>query len=230
LDLRFTETVDRTHNIGTSFDYALDTNALGSVVLRGEFLYQKDTKQPVVDNLLLGIGDLSNGLTMQEADMFKYVIGVDVTVLTNMLVSGQFIQYRNLDYVDKPETCTVTYFRDPTDPVNTAFQKQYDCSIYTAEMSTMNPTNGLIQAEENKEFYSIFFSKPFGPSQEHRWNDIFIYEEGGGKWNRFDVEYSFTDTLIGSAEWNHYWGDEDTTFGQFHNSSNLQVGVKWLFQ
>jgi hypothetical protein len=230
LDLRFTETVERIHNLGASFDYALDTESLGSVVFRGEFLYQRDTKTPIVDNLLLGIGDLSNGLVMQEADMFKYVLGADVTVLTNMLISGQFIQFRNLDYVDDQDTCTVTYAADPTDPVNTAFQEQYDCSRYTAEMSAMNPTNGLVQAEENKEFYSLFFSKPFGGSQEHRWNNIFIYEEGGGKWNRFDVEYSFTDTLLGSAEWNHYWGNENTTFGQFHESSNLQVGIKWLIE
>lgn len=230
VDLRFTESVDRIHNIGASFDYALDTEALGSVVLRGEFLYQKDVKTPVVDNLLLGIGDLSNGLVMEEVDMFKYVLGVDVTVLTNMLVSGQFIQFRNLDYVDESEDCTVTYFANPLDPENTAFQKQYDCSRYTADMPVMNPTNGLYKAEENKEFYSLFFSKPFGDSQEHRWNNITIYEENGGWWNRFDVEYSFTDTVLGSAEWNHYWGDEDTTFGQFEKSSNLQVGLKWIFE
>ncbi len=58
--LRFTETVKRAHNLGASFDYTLDTETLGGVVLRGEFLYQKDTSQPVVDNMLLAIGDLSN--------------------------------------------------------------------------------------------------------------------------------------------------------------------------
>jgi len=60
-------------------------------------------------------------------------------------------------------------------------------------------------------------------------NNITIWEEGGGFWNRFDVEYSFMDELIGSAEWNHYWGDKDSMFGQFERSSNLQVGLKWLF-
>jgi hypothetical protein len=226
-DLRFTETVNRTHNIGASFDYAFDT-AFAPVVLRGEFLYKKDTRQPVVDNLLLGIGDLSNGLTMQKADMFNYVIGVDVTVLTNLLVSGQFIQFRNLDYVDQKQNCTVTYFADPTDPGNTAFQKNYDCSRYTADMATMNPTNGLNQAEKNKEFYSLFLSKPFGPNQLGRVNNIIIYEEGGGYWDRLDAEYSLSDQLVLTGEINLYWGDENTTFGQFENSSNIQVGMKYI--
>ena len=30
-------------------------------------------------------------------------------------------------------------------------------------------------------------------------------------------------------EWNSYWGDEDTTFGQFDKSSNLQLGFKFIF-
>lgn len=230
VDLRFTETVERSHNLGTSFDYTLDTESLGGVVLRGEFLYQKDVMSPVVDNLLLGIGDLSNGLKMNKGDMFKYVIGADTNVMTDMMLSGQFIQFRNLDYVDQSETCTVTYASDPTDPVNTAYQKTYDCSRYTADMATMNPTNGLQKAEKNKNFYSLFLSKPFGESGEGRWNNIFIYEEGGGKWNRFDVEYGFDDQLIGTFEVNKYFGDENTMFGQFENASNVQVGIKYLLQ
>ncbi|OQX33952.1 MAG: hypothetical protein B0D96_10550 [Candidatus Sedimenticola endophacoides] len=55
------------------------------------------------------------------------------------------------------------------------------------------------------------------------------YEEGGGWWNRFDVEYSFSDQLVGKAELNTYWGDEETTFGQFENASNIQFGVKYIF-
>jgi RimJ/RimL family protein N-acetyltransferase len=95
----------------------------------------------------------------------------------------------------------------------------------------MNTTNGLRKGYENKEFYSLFLSKPFGPSQLGRWNNIIIYEEGDGWWNRFDVEYSFTDKLIGSAEVNWYWGNEDRTmFGQFEDSSNLQVGIKYLIE
>jgi hypothetical protein len=217
VELRFTEKLNRVHNIGASFDYALDTEALGAIVLRGEFLYQKDTKQPVVDNLLLGIGDLANGLEMEDADVFKYVLGADITVLTNLMISGQFIQFRNLDYVDKGGSCT------------TQTGISFDCSRYTGDFPVMNPTNGMVKARENKEFYSLFFSKPFGDSQEHRWNNITIYEEGGGYWNRFDVEYSFTDNLIGTAEWNSYWGDRNTLFGQFKDSSNLQVGIKYLF-
>jgi hypothetical protein len=218
VELRFTEELNRTHNVGASFDYGLDTQTLGPVVLRGEFLYQRDVKQPVVDNLLLGIGDLSNGLKMEDTDIFSYVLGADITVLTNLLISGQFIQYRNLDYVNQRDTCF------------TQTGVQFDCSRYTADFATMNPTNGLRRAEKNKEFYSLFFSKPFGPSQRGRWNNITIYEEGGGWWNRFDFEWSLTNQLLGSAEWNHYWGDRETTFGQFAKSSNIQVGLKYFFQ
>jgi hypothetical protein len=217
VELRFTEKMQRSHNLGASFDYALDTESLGPVVLRGEFLYQMDAKQPVVDNLLLGIGDLANGLSMEDADMFKYVLGADITVLTNMMISAQFIQFVNLDYVNDRDRCA------------TQTGIVFDCSRYTADFATMNPTNGLRAGEEFKEFYSLFFSKPFGPSQRGRWNNITIYEDGGGWWNRFDVDWSFTDSLVGLAELNYYWGDENTTFGQFKDSSNVQVGLKYFF-
>jgi hypothetical protein len=149
--------------------------------------------------------------------MFKYVLGADVTVLTNMLVSGQFIQFRNLDYVDTSRTCT------------NAHSVSFDCSKYTGDMATLHLSNGLQKAHENKEFYSLFLSKPFGPNQLGRWNNIFMYEEDGGKWNRFDVEYSFSDELVGSFELNNYWGDANTQFGQMEDSSNIQVGLKYLF-
>jgi hypothetical protein len=215
--LRFTETLHRVNSLGTSFDYALE---LGDVplVLRGEFLYDEGEKQPVVDKFLLGIGDLTNALKMEDADYFKYVLGADITVATNLLISGQFIQYRNLDYIDEADTC------------RTQTGVTMDCSRYTADFATMSLSNSLQQGYEDKEFYSIFLSKPFGESQEHRWNNIFIYEEGGGKWNRFDVEYTFTDTVLASVEWNNYWGEENTTFGQFRDSSNFQVGLKWIIE
>ncbi|CAK0744716.1 hypothetical protein WCLP8_1510001 [uncultured Gammaproteobacteria bacterium] len=31
------------------------------------------------------------------------------------------------------------------------------------------------------------------------------------------------------VEWNHYWGEEDTMFGQFSGMSNVQIGVKYIF-
>lgn len=215
--MRFTESLNRVHSLGGAFDTSVETGALGPVVLRGEFVYDKDTMQPVIDRRLLGIGDLENALTPQKQDMFKYVLGADITVLTNMLVSGQFIQFRNLDYKDEKRSCTTQ--RGAT----------FDCSKYTADAPTLHLTNGLKKAEENKEFVSLFFSKPFGGSQQHRWNNITIFEDEGGYWNRFDLEYSFTDKLIGSAEWNHYWGDQNSWFGQMENSSNIGVGIKYLF-
>jgi hypothetical protein len=216
-ELRFTEKLNRIHSLGASFDYTVDSESLGGVVLRGEFLYNKDEMSPVIDKRVLAIGDLAGALRMQKGDTFKYVLGADITVLTNMLVSGQFIQMRNLDYVEENRTCT------------TQFGATIDCSRYTGDMATLHMSNGLQKAEENKEFYSLFFSKPFGPNQLGRWNNIFMFEEGGGKWNRFDVEYSFSDELVGSFELNNYWGDANTQFGQMEDSSNIQVGLKYLF-
>jgi hypothetical protein len=217
VELRFTEKMNRVHSIGTALDYALDFNDT-PIVLRGEFLYNKDEMTPVVNKKILGIGDLAGAMSMQKADMFKYVLGADVTVLTDMMLSGQFIQFRNLDFVDQSATCT------------TQMSNSFDCSTYTADMATLHMSNGLQKAEKNKEFYSLFLSKPFGDSGEGRWNNIFIYEEGGGKWNRFDVEYGFDDQLIGTFEVNKYFGDNNTMFGQFENASNVQVGIKYLLQ
>ncbi len=214
--MRFTETLERAHNIGASFDYALDTD-FAPVVLRGEFLYKKDEMQPVIDRRLLGIGYLEGALVSEKTDVFKYVLGADVTVMTNLMLSAQFIQFRNLDFQDEHRTCT------------TQTGETFDCSRYTADQAVLSLDNNLQKAEENKEFYSFFMSKPFGPSQEHRWNNIVMMEEGGGFWDRFDVEYSFTDALIGTFEVNQYWGDNNTMFGQFEESSNVQVGVKYIF-
>ncbi|MBF0379614.1 MAG: RNA polymerase-associated protein rapA [Magnetococcales bacterium] len=205
--LVFTEKLNRINSYGTAFDYALDSATVGPVVLRGEFLYQQDTKVPVIDRTKLGYGDLVGGMKMEDASMFKYVLGADFTFFTNLMVSGQFIQFVNMDYVDGNEIT----------------------GRYTADPTTMHLSNGLMKAEEYKEFYSIFFSKPFGEEQEGRWNNILMLEEGGGYWNRFDVEYSFSDELVLTTEYNAYFGDEDTMFGQFKNSSNLQVGAKYLF-
>ena len=227
-ELRFTESLHRIHSIGTSFDYAIDT-AFAPIVIRGEFLYDKNDTQAVIDKRLLAIGDLSSALKMEEADYFKYVLGVDVTVLKNLLISGQFIQFRNLDYKDTHRRCTTQAGQNVGAGAGAASQYTFDCSKYTGDLATLNLANGLNQAYKNKEFYSLFFSKPFGPSDEHRWNNIVMYEEGGGWWNRFDMEYSFTDNLIGTAELNQYWGDEDTQFGQFKDSSNVQLGIRYLF-
>jgi hypothetical protein len=215
-ELRFTEHYQRVHSLGASFDYAFDTD-FAPVVVRGEFLYDKDTLQPIVDKRLLAIGDLEGALRMQKGDMFKYVLGAEVNVMKNLLVSAQFIQFINLDYQDEQRTC-----RSQTGI-------SFDCSRYSGDFPTLHMGNGLAKGNEFDNFFSLFLSKPFGPSQEHRWNNIIIYEQDGGWWNRFDIEYSFKDDLIGSFEWNHYWGDENTTFGQFEDSSSLQVGLKYLF-
>jgi len=202
--LRFSQEVKRVTNLGGSFDMAVETEALGPVVIRGEGLYTKNAYSPIIDKTKLGYGDLVGALEMVKGDRAKFVLGADITVLTNMMVSAQFIQDRNLDFVD-------------------------GANRYTADYATMHMTNDFNKAEENKEFYSLFLSKPFGASGEHRWNNIFMFEENGGKWNRLDAEFSIDDDTQATVEYNKYWGDANTQFGQLEKSSNVQVGFKYSF-
>ena len=201
--LVFEEKLNRVSTFGASFDTAIDTESV-PVVVRGEFSYDVGTKQPVIDKDELAIGNLTGALKMEDADMFKYVLGVDVTVMTNLLVSTQLIQFYNLDYIDEGNR-------------------------YTGDFTSMHLSNGLKKGDEVETFISFFLSKPFGSDGEHRWNNILIAENDGGYWDRFDVEYSFNDEMIGTIEYNKYWGDENTMFGQFEKSSNLQLGFKYIF-
>jgi hypothetical protein len=215
-NLVMTEKLNKISSLGGSFDMAVETSELGPVVIRGEALYQKGVKVPVVtrsssDNIDIEHGFLVNGFQMKDADFFKYVIGADITALTNMMVSAQFIQLRNLDHVSKGSSTSDADWQ------------------YTADSAVMSMSNGFKKAEENKEFYSLFLSKPFGASGEHRWNNIFMFEENGGKWNRLDAEFSIDDDTQITTEYNNYWGDENTQFGQLKKSSNVQVGFKYSF-
>ena len=205
--LRFTQTLERAMNLGGSFDMSIENEELGPIVIRGEALYQKDVYSPIVDKAKLGTGDLIGALKMEKGDKFKYVIGADITVLTNMMISAQIIQERNLDFVDGAESS----------------------GRYTADFAAMHLTNGLKKAEKNKEFYSLFLTKPFGESDQHRWNNITMFEENGGRWNRLDVEYTIDDNTIATLEYNKYWGDKNTQFGQLENASNIQAGLKYTF-
>ena len=205
--LRFTQEVKRVANLGGSFDMAVETDSLGPVVIRGEALYTKDTYSPVIDKTKLSYGDLVGALEMVKGDRFKYVLGADITALTNMMISVQYIEDRNLDFVD-------------------------GVNRYTADYATMSMSNGFNKAIESKNFYSLFLSKPFGASGEHRWNNITMLEEsanGNGKWNRLDAEFSIDDDTQATVEWNRYWGDVNSQFGQLDKSSNIQVGVKYSF-
>jgi len=205
--LRFTQEVKRVANLGGSFDMAVETAALGPVVIRGEALYTKDTYSPIIDKTKLSHGDLVGALEMVKGDRLKYVLGADITALTNMMVSVQYIEDRNLDFID-------------------------GANRYTADYATMSMANGFNKAIEAKNFYSLFLSKPFGASGEHRWNNIVMLEEsanGDGKWNRLDAEFSIDDDTQATVEWNRYWGDTNSQFGQLDKSSNIQVGVKYSF-
>jgi len=216
--LVFTQEVKRIHNIGGSFDMALETEALGPVVIRGEALYQKDTYSPVMDRGALSIGDLTKALTMRKGDRLKYVIGADITAMTNMMISAQFIQDRNLDYID-----------NKVDFDGSTACSVENCGVYTTDYATMHLTNGFNKAAENKNFYSLYLSKPYGESGQHRWNNITIFEETGGYWNRLDTEYTLDDNTVLTGEINSYWGDANTQFGQLETSSNVQVGLKYTF-
>jgi len=212
----FTQKRSDIHNIGGSFDTAIETESLGPVVLRGEALYQKDVMSQTINLAKFKIGNFTEAFKAEKTDYFKYVLGADITALTNMMVSAQFIQTRNLDYIDE----TVNASSGNSDVTG---------ARYHADQTVMHLSNGFKKAEKNKEFYSLFFSKPFGASAEHRWNNIFMFEENGGKWNRLDAEFSIDDDTQATVEYNKYWGDENTQFGQLEKSSNIQVGVKYSF-
>jgi len=82
----------------------------------------------------------------------------------------------------------------------------------------------------NQVMYTLFLSKPFLESDVLRVNNLFLLEDDqGGYWNRFDLEYSYSDDTILSAEWNKYGGDRFGVFGQFEDMSNIQVGAKYIF-
>jgi len=205
--LEFEQAVVRTKNLGGSFDTSVEMAGLGPVVIRGEALYTMDGMQPVMSKPTLSVGDLVGALQMKPADRFKFVLGADVTVLTNMLVSGQYISDRNLDFIDSD-------------------------TEYSTDYATMHLTNGFNKAIEDKQYYSLFFSKPFGESGQHRWNNITMVEEGVGEnafWNRLDVSYGLSDDVEGTVEFNNYWGNANTQFGQLKEASNMQVGVKYSF-
>ena len=186
---------------------------------------------PIVDKAKMSIGNITEAFTAQKGDRFKYVIGADITALTNMMVSFQLIQDRNLDYVDTTTTLANANSATAHAGQGGAVTNATDVvgARYTADMPAMSMQNQYLKAEENKEFYSLFLSKPFGASGEHRWNNIFMFEENGGKWNRLDAEFSIDDDTQVTAEYNKYWGDANTQFGQLEKSSNIQVGFKYSF-
>jgi hypothetical protein len=190
------------HSLGAATDFSIETEALGTVVIRGEALYQKDTHNPKVDFDALSYGDLSHALLMDKIDRFKFVLGFDLTLLTNMFSSLQIIRDNNMDY-----------------------------SEFHADFATMMLSNGFntAGAVKSKEFYSLYFSKPFGVSGQHRWNNMTMYEGGDGWWNWFTIGFGMTDNIEATFETNHYWGTPNTQFGQLQNSNNVQIGFKYNF-
>ena len=212
--LVFEQDVNRVNTYGASFDYAIDT-PLAPIVLRGEFVYDQGSKAPEVNLGKLAYGDLVGAMTMADADMIKYVIGADVTLGKNLFTSLQFMDTWNLDYKDQQ----VQYAGNTRSYGN-----------FTANPATMGLSNGFRKAEEHQIMYTLFLSKPFLESDALRVNNLFLYEqEAGGFWNRLDLEYSYSDDTVLTAEWNKYGGDRFGVFGQFKDMSNMQVGAKYIF-
>lgn len=210
----FTESQNKINTFGMSFDYAID-NDFAPVIVRGEFVYDKDVKQPIVDLGKLAYGDFAGAFTNEDADYFNYVIGLDITVLTNLFISFQFMDKWNLDYKD--------------DDVQYAGNSR-PYGKFTANSASMSMANGFRKAEEHQIMYTLFLSKPFMESDVLRVNNLFLYEnEDGGYWNRFDFEYSWSDSILLSAAWNKYGGDKYGVFGQFEDMSNVQGSVKFIF-
>jgi hypothetical protein len=210
--LFFTEKTNRISSFGSSFDTTIDTPII-PIVLRGEFLYEAGVKTPIVDKLKLSYGDLAGALYMEEANFVKAVIGVDVTLFTNLFASFQYMQVTNLDFVE-----TTTNYNG----------KSYE--TYTANPATMSLSNNIKKAEQHQRMYTFFLSKPFFEGDTVRVNNILLLEgENGGMWNRFDIEYTATDSLILSAEYNYYGADENGIFGQFEDQTSFQLGAKYLF-
>ena len=208
--------VNRVDTLGASFDFAVDTS-FAPIVIRGEFVYDKGSKAPVVDLGKLSYGDLVGAMSTADADMFKFVIGADVTIGKNLFTSLQFMDTWNLDYKDGASSYT-----------GTTGTSSY--GNFTANPASLSILNGFRKAEEHQIMYTLFLSKPFLESDALRVNNLFLYEqEAGGYWNRFDLEYSYSDDTILSAEWNKYGGDRFGVFGQFEEMSNVQVGAKYIF-
>ena len=210
----FTEKQNRINTFGTSFDYAID-NDFAPVIVRSEIVYDKGTLQPVVDLGKLAYGDLAGAFTNQKADFLNYVVGLDMTVLTNLFMSFQFMDKWNLDYVD----AEVKY-----DGNSRAYSK------HTANPATMSLANGFKKAEEHQIMYTFFLSRPFLEGDALRVNNIILLEnDNGGYWDRLDFEYSYSDNVILTGALNQYGGDKFGVFGQFANSSNVQLGFKYIF-
>ncbi len=210
----FTEKQNRVNSFGTSFDYAID-NDFAPIIVRSEIVYDKGTLQPVVDLGKLAYGDLAGAFTNKKADFLNYVVGLDMTVMTNLFMSFQFMDKWNLDYVDQK----VQY-----DGNSRAYSK------HTANPATMSLANGFKKAERHQIMYTFFLSRPFLEGDALRVNNIILLEnQNGGYWDRLDFEYSYSDDIVLTGALNLYGGDQFGVFGQMANSSNMQLGFKYIF-
>ncbi len=211
----FTEKQNRVNTFGTSFDYAID-NDFAPIIVRSEIVYDKGTLTPIVDLGKLAYGDLAGAFTNRKADFLNYVIGLDMTVMTNLFMSFQFMDKWNLDYVDEG--------------VSYQGNNGQTYSKHTANAATMSLANGFKKAEQHQIMYTFFLSRPFLEGDALRLNNIILLEnDNGGYWDRLDFEYSYSDDVVLTGALNVYGGDQFGVFGQMANSSNMQLGFKYIF-
>ena len=212
--LVFTERQNKINTFGASFDYAID-NSFAPVILRSEVVYDKGTMQPVVDLGKLAVGDIVGAFQNKKADFLNYVVGLDITVLTNLFVSFQFMDKWNLDYIDE---------------VSTQQGTSQTLGRFTANSATMSLGNQFQKAEEHQIRYTLYLSKPFLESDALRVNNLFLLEnENGGYWDKLDFEYTYSDNVVLTGAYNQYGGDRNGVFGQFVDESNVQLGFKYIF-
>jgi len=217
-----TEKLYRVHSIGGSMDITVSTD-FGPVVMRGEFLYDRGERTPVLDQGILGTGDLANGLKMESADFFRYALGVDKSILNNIYASIQFIQFVNLDYID-----ALTRGRDILgDPLIDSVTGEA-FTLQSVDFPTMNLRNGFRQARKYKSFWSLHLTKDFYYDQL-RLSNLLLYSNDGGYWDRLILEYQYDDRWRFSAESNLYFGNEDDVLGQFRDSSSFRIAVSYAF-
>jgi hypothetical protein len=94
----------------------------------------------------------------------------------------------------------------------------------------MSLSNGFKKAEEHQMMYTFFLSRPFLEGDAMRVNNIVLLEnENAGWWDRLDFEYSYSDNILLTGALNVYGGDDYGVFGQFQNSSSVQLGFKYIF-
>jgi len=184
-----------------------------------EALYQKDLPSAVVDLFKLAIGDLAGALTFEDADWFSHAVGTDLSLPGGTQLNLQWVQYRNLDYVDQPSSSTYI------DPISGS-EFTFDTSRYSIDWTTVSVGSPLVKARQVKNHYSIALSHTLAGIEL---TDQFMYESGGGKWNYLGAQANLAPQTRVSLAWHKYWGPQSTHFGVLQADSSVQASLRHSF-